>query len=113
MVSSCNQIQRHNDVWTGMSCMMEYTIGAVDKFINEEIYTASHYGFLDAPRAHGCAQMSLLISSWNYRWVHTKKSQIFTEKSIYEKLKNSIFKYKFLWLVSCKLFFSVKHHYER
>ena len=38
-----------------------------------------HYGLLDAPRAHRCAQMRPSICSWGHRCPHLREFQIFTE----------------------------------
>ena len=50
-----------------------------------------HYGLLYALRAHDCVQIM-------------RASQMLTEKSVNEKLKNRIFKYKFRLLGKNKLF---------
>jgi hypothetical protein len=57
-----------------------------------------HYDLLNAPRAHECAQMRPSIGSWGHWCAHTRASQILAEKTINEKVENSIFKYKFLLL---------------
>ena len=63
-------------------------IGTVDNFVdNWKIYKAFHYGNLDAPKTHGCAQMSPLINSWHYRCVHMGAYQIFAKKPIIGSLE--------------------------
>ena len=77
------------------------------------MYTASYYGLLYAPKSHGCAQVKPSISSYDDGSPYIKKSQIFIENPINEKLKKQFFQIQipFAWLITN--FFSWKHYYIR
>jgi hypothetical protein len=78
----------------------------IEELMLKHWYTDSilHYGLLDAIRAHGYAQMRPSIGTGDHCCAHVIATQTGTEKSIKEKIENSIFRYKFLLLCYLKAF---------